>query len=435
MRLDDPALVAAEYADDARLRRRAAAYTGAGTVIDARGAIVSAVAAARPRGSSKSGCGWGELARADRRRVGAEVSRVDLSPRMVELARAAASRATVDDVQQLPFADGSSTSSSPPGCSTTCRTATVHRGDRSGPSARRPPRRDHELDASTCRSCASSSAAGAVDARSRARTARSMLAPALRARRRGEDIDGDARVRRPRRGRGVRARIDLDVAVRREPAADDRRAVRRAPGELDLRRREGSLRPRRPRRRARAVRVRARTSQARQALYARARRAAIAQEPPVARRSRRRRLAGCSRSAAARASSPSASCASSARRSPFVDQSRADGRARARRGLDAEVGDVQRAAVRGRRVRHGGRGLDALPRARISTAGSPSSRACSAGRSRSSPSRTRSDHLRELRELIGYRPVHSRSVLARERRGRLRRHFRDGRAHATSTAR
>ena len=29
MRLDDPALVAREYADDERLRRRASAYTGA----------------------------------------------------------------------------------------------------------------------------------------------------------------------------------------------------------------------------------------------------------------------------------------------------------------------------------------------------------------------------------------------------------------------
>jgi hypothetical protein len=48
MRLDDPELVAAEYADDARLRRRAAAYTGVGTVVDVRIAIVAAVAAVRP---------------------------------------------------------------------------------------------------------------------------------------------------------------------------------------------------------------------------------------------------------------------------------------------------------------------------------------------------------------------------------------------------
>lgn len=106
MRLDDPALVAAEYADDARLRRRAAAYTGAGTVIDARGAIVSAVAAAHPSRVLEVGCGWGELARRIADEVGAEVSATDLSPHMVELARAEGIAATVEDVQQLSFADG-----------------------------------------------------------------------------------------------------------------------------------------------------------------------------------------------------------------------------------------------------------------------------------------------------------------------------------------
>jgi SAM-dependent methyltransferase len=106
MRLDDPALVAAEYADDARLRRRAAAYTGAGTVVDARSAIVSAVAAARPSRVLEVGCGWGELARRIADDVGAEVTATDLSPHMVELARAAGVAATVEDVQQLSFADG-----------------------------------------------------------------------------------------------------------------------------------------------------------------------------------------------------------------------------------------------------------------------------------------------------------------------------------------
>jgi ubiquinone/menaquinone biosynthesis C-methylase UbiE len=105
MRLDDPALVAAEYADDARLRRRAAAYTGAGTVIDARGAIVSAVAAAHPSRVLEVGCGWGELARRIADEVGAEVTATDLSPHMVELARAAGIAATVEDVQQLSYAD------------------------------------------------------------------------------------------------------------------------------------------------------------------------------------------------------------------------------------------------------------------------------------------------------------------------------------------
>jgi SAM-dependent methyltransferase len=106
MRLDDPELVAAEYADDARLRRRAAAYTGVGTVVDARTAIVGAVAAAGPASVLEVGCGWGELARRIADEVRAEVTATDLSPHMVGLARADGVAAEVADVQELPFADG-----------------------------------------------------------------------------------------------------------------------------------------------------------------------------------------------------------------------------------------------------------------------------------------------------------------------------------------
>ena len=106
MRLDDPELVAAEYADDARLRRRAAAYTGVGTVVDARAAIIAAVAAVRPSRVLEVGCGWGELARRIAGEVDADVIATDLSPHMVELARAGGVAAEVADVQDLPFADG-----------------------------------------------------------------------------------------------------------------------------------------------------------------------------------------------------------------------------------------------------------------------------------------------------------------------------------------
>ena len=61
-RLDDPALVASEYADESRLRRRAAGYAGAGTRDDARIPLVDAVVAAAPRRVLEVGCGWGELA-------------------------------------------------------------------------------------------------------------------------------------------------------------------------------------------------------------------------------------------------------------------------------------------------------------------------------------------------------------------------------------
>jgi SAM-dependent methyltransferase len=105
-RLDDPLLVANEYADDARLRRRAAAFTGETTVADARVPLVTAVVAAQPKRILEVGCGWGELAEWVGRETGAEVVAIDLSPRMVELARERGIDAQVGDVQALPFADG-----------------------------------------------------------------------------------------------------------------------------------------------------------------------------------------------------------------------------------------------------------------------------------------------------------------------------------------
>lgn len=105
-RLDDPALVAREYADDARLRRRASAYTGIATGVDAREPALAAIREAAPALVLEVGCGWGELATWIARDTGAEVIAVDLSPRMVELARASGIDARVADVQELPFADG-----------------------------------------------------------------------------------------------------------------------------------------------------------------------------------------------------------------------------------------------------------------------------------------------------------------------------------------
>ncbi|MFZ1881569.1 MAG: class I SAM-dependent methyltransferase [Gaiellaceae bacterium] len=106
-RLDDPALVAAEYADDARLRRRARAYTGASTAVDVRVPLVAAVAEVQPARVLEVGAGWGELAEWIARETGAEVVVTDLSPHMVELSRARGLDASVADVQSLPFADGS----------------------------------------------------------------------------------------------------------------------------------------------------------------------------------------------------------------------------------------------------------------------------------------------------------------------------------------
>ena len=105
-RLDDPELVAREYADDARLRKRASAYTGVATGIDARETAMAAIRDLAPSRVLEVGCGWGELAEWIQRDTGAEVVAVDLSPRMVELARERGVDARVADVQELPFADG-----------------------------------------------------------------------------------------------------------------------------------------------------------------------------------------------------------------------------------------------------------------------------------------------------------------------------------------
>jgi SAM-dependent methyltransferase len=105
--LDDQDLVATEYADDARLRRRASVFTGAVVADDARTPLVTALVEARPRRVLEVGCGWGDLAEWIARETGADVVATDLSPHMVELARKRGLDAQVADVQALPFADGS----------------------------------------------------------------------------------------------------------------------------------------------------------------------------------------------------------------------------------------------------------------------------------------------------------------------------------------
>jgi ubiquinone/menaquinone biosynthesis C-methylase UbiE len=105
-KLDDPDLVAAEYSDDRRLRRRAAAYTGVSTGLDSRRQLVDAVVATNPRRVLEVGCGWGELAEWIARETSAEVVATDLSPRMVELTRERGIDARLADVQALPFDDG-----------------------------------------------------------------------------------------------------------------------------------------------------------------------------------------------------------------------------------------------------------------------------------------------------------------------------------------
>lgn len=103
--MNDPAVVAAEYATEERLLARQAIYQYA-TGPDPRDLVVAAVGEVRPQRVLEVGCGTGELAVRLRDELSVEVTATDLSPRMVDLARERDVQALVADVQALPFADG-----------------------------------------------------------------------------------------------------------------------------------------------------------------------------------------------------------------------------------------------------------------------------------------------------------------------------------------
>ena len=104
-RLNDPALVRAEYADESRFAVRAGAWArseGPSAVAMSR----AAVAEVTPARVLEVRCGRGEAAEWIARETGAEVVAVDQSERMVELTRARGVDARLGDVQELPFEDG-----------------------------------------------------------------------------------------------------------------------------------------------------------------------------------------------------------------------------------------------------------------------------------------------------------------------------------------
>jgi SAM-dependent methyltransferase len=103
--LHDPDVVRSEYATEAGLVARRAAYEHA-TGPNAPEMAFDAVAEAMSTRYLEVGCGTGELAERVQRELAAEVVAVDVSPRMVELARERGLDARVGDVQQLPFEGG-----------------------------------------------------------------------------------------------------------------------------------------------------------------------------------------------------------------------------------------------------------------------------------------------------------------------------------------
>ena len=105
MAFDDQAVVRGQYATEHNLQARKALWEELeGT--DAKDVLWRTLQAWQPRRVLEVGGGEGELAERIVRELGAEVSFVDLSPRMVELAQARGIDAREADAQELPFADG-----------------------------------------------------------------------------------------------------------------------------------------------------------------------------------------------------------------------------------------------------------------------------------------------------------------------------------------
>jgi SAM-dependent methyltransferase len=106
MRLDDPDVVREQYASEANLQARQALWEHR-TGDDPKEILWRTLQTWGPKRVLEVGGGQGELAERMQRDLGAQVTFVDLSPRMVELARARGIDAREGDAQSLPFEAGS----------------------------------------------------------------------------------------------------------------------------------------------------------------------------------------------------------------------------------------------------------------------------------------------------------------------------------------
>jgi len=106
VKLNDPHLVREEYASEAGLEARRSIYADSDGP-DPRDEALRVVAELEPVSVLEVGCGPGELSERMARDLGLDVIAVDLSERMVELARQRGVEASVADVQALPFGDES----------------------------------------------------------------------------------------------------------------------------------------------------------------------------------------------------------------------------------------------------------------------------------------------------------------------------------------
>ena len=106
MRIDDPDVVRAQYASEANLRARQALWEHK-TGVDPKELLWRTLEEWGPRRVLEVGGGQGELAERMQRELSAHVTFLDVSPRMVELARDRGIDAREGDAQELPFPDGS----------------------------------------------------------------------------------------------------------------------------------------------------------------------------------------------------------------------------------------------------------------------------------------------------------------------------------------
>ena len=107
MKLTDRDEVKQEYADESRHDIRRAAFTDWLVGENAKDVAFDLVIERRPRDVLEVGCGDGAFAVRVQEHLGAQVTAVDISPRMVALAREQGVRAGVGDVAALPFPDSS----------------------------------------------------------------------------------------------------------------------------------------------------------------------------------------------------------------------------------------------------------------------------------------------------------------------------------------
>jgi SAM-dependent methyltransferase len=106
MPLDDPATVKRQYAREDNLRARQRMYAEVSGP-HPHDVLWQTLVEWSPRRVLEVGGGPGELSERMQKELGAEVSFIDISPRMVELARERGIvEAQVGDVQSLPFEDG-----------------------------------------------------------------------------------------------------------------------------------------------------------------------------------------------------------------------------------------------------------------------------------------------------------------------------------------